>query len=129
MKLSTSSLVTRPPLPVEGTLLISMFSFLARCLTAGVDKALDWVEESELPGGAVPTLSIEFACSLGAALAGSWWEPRAAATSSSAPVSIFRRMWPTGAMSSFAKLISVTLPDAVEGILATSLSVKTSHRS
>lgn len=64
--------MTLPPGPVEGTLLISMFSFLARCLTAGVDNALDYKEESELPGPALLTLSIDFACSLGTALVGSF---------------------------------------------------------
>ena len=40
MKLRMSVLVTRPFLPVPGTVLISIPSVLARCLTAGVDKAL-----------------------------------------------------------------------------------------
>ena len=40
MKLRMSPFVTRPFLPVPGTVLISIPSFLARCLTAGVDKAL-----------------------------------------------------------------------------------------
>ena len=40
IKLSMSPLVTRPFLPVPCTELISTPSFLARCLTAGVDKAL-----------------------------------------------------------------------------------------
>ena len=41
MKARMSVLVTLPFLPVPGTALMSMPSFLARCLTAGVDKALD----------------------------------------------------------------------------------------
>lgn len=41
IKLRRSPLVTRPFLPVPCTLLMSTPSFLARCLTAGVDKALE----------------------------------------------------------------------------------------
>ena len=41
MKLTRSSLVTLPPLPVPGTLLMSIPYFFAMCLTAGVDRALD----------------------------------------------------------------------------------------
>ena len=40
MKARRSTLVTRPFLPVPCTWLISIPSFLAKCLTAGVDKAL-----------------------------------------------------------------------------------------
>ena len=53
MKLSKSPFVTLPFLPVPGTRLMSMPSFLAINLTAGVDKALPL----NLPGGAVATLS------------------------------------------------------------------------
>jgi hypothetical protein len=38
-------------------------------------------------------------------------------------------VWPTAQMVSLAKWISLTTPLAVEGILATNLSVNTSHRS
>ena len=41
MKLMRSSLVTLPPLPVPGTALMSTPFFLAMCLTAGVERALD----------------------------------------------------------------------------------------
>jgi hypothetical protein len=37
--------------------------------------------------------------------------------------------WPTGHIVSFSKLIDLIIPLAVEGILATSLSVNTSHKS
>jgi hypothetical protein len=37
--------------------------------------------------------------------------------------------WPTAQMVSFLKWICLTTPAAVEGILATSLSVNTSQRS
>ena len=36
---------------------------------------------------------------------------------------------PTAQIESFWKFISLTMPEVVEGILATSLSVKTSHKS
>ena len=41
MKIWMSSLVTRPLFPVPGTRLMSMPDFFARCLTAGVDNALE----------------------------------------------------------------------------------------
>ena len=40
IKLSKSDLVTRPFFPVPVTALMSIPSFFARCLTAGVDNAL-----------------------------------------------------------------------------------------
>jgi len=40
MKLSTSPLVTLPFLPVPAIALISKACFFARCLTAGVERAL-----------------------------------------------------------------------------------------
>lgn len=47
----------------------------------------------------------------------------------SSSVSIVMMGCPTAQMVSFLKFISLTTPEAVEGILATSLSVNTSQRS
>ena len=55
MKERISPLVTLPLLPVPGTELMSMPSFFAKCLTAGVDKLLP----GSLPGGAVAALLME----------------------------------------------------------------------
>jgi len=41
IKLIISSLVTLPPLPVAGTVLMSILFFFAICLTAGVERAFD----------------------------------------------------------------------------------------
>ena len=58
MKFKISVLVTRPALPVPGTSLMLMPSFFARCLTAGVERALaeEFLEEL-LPGGEWVALS------------------------------------------------------------------------
>ena len=53
MKFKMSVLVTRPCLPVPGTSLMLIPSFFAKCLTAGVERALaeEFLEEL-LSGGA-----------------------------------------------------------------------------
>ena len=62
MKLSRSDFVTLPPLPVAGTRLMSMPSFLAINLTAGVDKALPL----KLPGPAAGAAVLVAALAAGA---------------------------------------------------------------
>lgn len=143
IKLRMSVFVTRPFFPVPGTPLMSMPSFLAKCLTAGVDNALERPMAPGaplLPGGAVETLSRTslLACTSGASLVAALGTSGSAAgvaagvsaaAASSPSSSTLTITWPTGMISSSPKLISVMRPVAVEGILATSLSVKTSQRS
>lgn len=98
-----SFFVTLPSLPLPGTWLISIPLTFAKCLTAGVAKAL-------LPGGAVAPLFILLVCAdcdagiaastscfLGVSAAGDEVDADSLALSSD---SISRRAWPTAHMSS-----------------------------
>ena len=99
----------------------------AKCLTAGVDKAF------ALPStGAALWLwsatAAEVAEGVWAGVECSFFVSTAYEPSLSS-VSIVIIECPTAQMVSFSKLIFLTTPVAVDGILATSLSVNTSQRS
>lgn len=129
-----SSFITLPSFPVAGTYFRSIAFRLAMLRTAGVARTFSFellIAALSLVRPTVPVSSDDddeddsTTAAFLVSLAGSGVE--AAAPLSSTSISI--RALPTGHISSFLYLMLLMTPSCVEGILATSLSVKTSHMS
>jgi len=132
MKARMSSFITLPSLPVAGTCFRSIAFRLAMLRTAGVARTFSFellMAALSLVRPTVPVSSDDeddddsadaFLVSL--ATSGVEADPL-----SSTSISI--RALPTGHISSFLYLMLLITPSCVEGILATNLSVNTSHMS
>ena len=128
-----SSFITLPSFPVAGTYFRSIAFRLAMLRTAGVARTFSFellIAALSLVRPTVPVSSDDddeddsTTAAFLVSLAGSGVD---ADTLSSTSISI--RALPTGHISSFLYLMLLMTPSWVEGILATSLSVKTSHMS
>jgi hypothetical protein len=128
-----SSFITLPSFPVAGTYFRSIAFRLAMLRTAGVARTFSFellIAALSLVRPTVPVSSDDddeddsTTAAFLVSLAGSGVD---ADTLSSTSISI--RALPTGHISSFLYLMLLMTPSCVEGILATSLSVKTSHMS
>ena len=104
-------------------------SFLTMWRTAGVDKAFELSEfYLLLPESETGTLTV--CVEWDSCLCCAYYGLAACASASLvSSISIVRIGWPTAQIESLLKFICLTIPEAVEGIFATSLSVNTSQRS